>query len=140
MKKYLVLLFASFMLMACDNQSNSTSAGQPLPETPVETTDMHNSMNSLDYVGVYTGVLPLDNELTEITVQLYDTNYVFAAKGNERKGSFSWNSDGNQITLYDNFGNEFVNFAVGENRLILLDYEHEPVLNSDEEEYTLLKQ
>lgn len=102
-------------------------ADGPVQRGIVAPADMHNSRNSLDWAGVYEGVLPcadcpgiqtrltLGNDGTfEKQSQYLDRDTV----PRTGRGRFSWRADGNTITLDAGGGGQI--YAVGEGRLILL--------------------
>jgi len=93
--------------------------------------DMHNSRNSLDWPGVYRGVLPCaDCEGIRMELQLkddltYDMTTQYLGENDQVfliTGSFEWNAAGSRIKLKDlkeSAGHRL--FQVGENRLFMLD-------------------
>jgi uncharacterized lipoprotein NlpE involved in copper resistance len=90
--------------------------------------DMHNSRNALDWAGVYEGVLPCADcpgIQTRLSLQ-QDGRFELSMRYLERqvepfvsRGSFSWNADGNTITL-DGAGAGAM-YRVGEGHLLQLD-------------------
>jgi heat shock protein HslJ len=88
---------------------------------------MHNSRNSLDWDGTYEGVLPCADcpgSKTRLTLN-YDGSYrlVTQAQGSQNaeksvSGVFTWQPNGNAITLDERGGGQ--QFSVGEGRLTLL--------------------
>lgn len=99
----------------------------------VETNDTivksDNSQNSLDYLGIYKGVLPCADcegiattlELKENATYSLKTSYQGkSTKVFEQKGTFKWNDNGNTIELSD-IDNGPNNYFVGENTLTQLD-------------------
>ncbi|MFN3554609.1 MAG: copper resistance protein NlpE N-terminal domain-containing protein [Bacteroidales bacterium] len=119
---FLFILLISALFSSCRNTSQTA---QNIPP------DYHTSRNSLDWQGVYTGVLPcadcegihtmirlLGNETFRMeTTYLGKSTEVF-----EVEGRFRWNDDNNSITLEPaNTRSMPVIFAVGENRLIQRD-------------------
>ncbi len=122
--KYLFFFFIigiiTFGLTACNSTKKQEKSSVPKAD---------NSMNSLDWNGTYQGILPCA-DCPGIKTQLVltsDLTYVLKMKYMERsvaiietQGKFSWNSDGNKITLD---GNGHQMYLVGENRLFSLDGE-----------------
>lgn len=110
----------------------TASCNNPAPNTreaaPVGPVTGDNSATSLDWFGVYRGVLPcadcqgIDMEITLNKDLTYTrtTNHLGKGKGMEEKGSFAWDSTGNQITLGGSSG-AFIRYRVGENNLLALD-------------------
>ena len=89
---------------------------------------MHNSRNALDWAGVYEGMLPCADcpgIQTRLSLQ-QDGRFELSMRYLERQvapyvstGSFSWNADGNTITLEGAGGAAM--YRVGEGRLLQLD-------------------
>jgi copper homeostasis protein (lipoprotein) len=89
-----------------------------------------NAKNSLDWPGNYRGMIPCaDCEGIETTVSLnknqdFQIRSIYlgkAIKPRMDKGKFTWNSDGNSITLTDSGGHVYAKYKVQENALIQLD-------------------
>jgi uncharacterized lipoprotein NlpE involved in copper resistance/heat shock protein HslJ len=130
MKAVLILFTLSSFLSATAQQKESGT-------TPVTMTtnviDSHTSQNSLDWPGVYEGVLPCA-DCTGIRTRLtlnhngtYErvTQYLGRQATPETvSGLFIWHANGNAITL-DERGNG-QQFLVGEGRLLLLSRTGEP--------------
>ena len=89
----------------------------------------HTAQNSLDYIGIYKGVLPCaDCEGIATTIELKE-NFTYSLKTNyqgkgtkvfEEKGLYSWNKEGNTIVL-NNEKSAPNHYFVGENTLTQLD-------------------
>jgi heat shock protein HslJ len=96
----------------------------------------HNAKNSLDWAGIYKGIIPCaDCEGIETTVFL-NKNQHFKVKSvylgrkvNPRMddGKFGWSPDGNSIFLKDSAGREYAKYKVKEDALIQLDMNGEPI-------------
>src|SRR5215472_17451945 len=96
--------------------------------TPPQPADMHNSRNSLDWAGTYEGVLPCADCPTGTKTRLTlnpDDSYRLVTQAevsqNAEKsvsGVFTWQPNGNAITLDERGGRQ--QFSVGEGRLTLL--------------------
>lgn len=104
----------------------------------------HNSQNSLDWIGTYQGTLPCaDCPGIRYVLTLKDNNsYQLKTQYLERgdsvfteSGTFTWDKNGNQITLADR-GEKF---QVGENRLFHLDMEGNRITGNLAEHYILTK-
>ena len=101
MRTNLLIVLLAATLGAC----SATAPTWPAASAPV---DMHNSRNSLDWPGVYEGVLPCADcpgIQTRLTLQ-QDGRFALSMRYLERQvapfessGSFSWKADGNTITL-----------------------------------------
>ncbi|PXV63349.1 putative lipoprotein NlpE involved in copper resistance [Dysgonomonas alginatilytica] len=148
MKKGIVLLF-SVVLFSCNNKpqqaGQADSAVLQGSDTVPVVVDEHNAMNSLDYKGVYKGVLPTaSGSGMDVMIELADSTYnkkiLYVGKGDKAfytKGSYSWNKEGNTITLE---GEEKPNqYFVGENTLTQLDIDGNKIKGEIEEDYILRK-
>lgn len=117
------------------------AACQPLPVA-----DQHTSENSLDWAGVYRGVVPCaDCPGIETTLRLAaDHTYELSMKYLGRStapvsssGSFEWRQDGRAIMLKTDTGPRF--YRVEENRLRQLDTRGEPIKSALADKYVLHK-
>jgi copper homeostasis protein (lipoprotein) len=112
-----IVVIASIALIAC----------KPSSRTANGVADMHNSMNSLDWEGVYLGMLPCDGcaEMKSMLRLTTDMQFVLEADAGQheiirRKGAFQWNENGNSITLeMDNDSRLPKVYTVGEKRITL---------------------
>ncbi|WP_417444838.1 copper resistance protein NlpE N-terminal domain-containing protein [Joostella sp.] len=136
----MVLLATGCNEKAKKEEDKTTSATE---ETMV---DSHNSENSLDWNGTYSGVLPCaDCEGIETTIQLNDDktySIVSSYMGKEGEphtstGSFAWNEKGNQITL-DKDANQ--QYFVGENTITKLDNSGNKIEGDLADKYVLNKE
>lgn len=109
--------------------------------------DGHNSRTSLDWDGVYQGMLPCaDCEGIETIVTLTkDGRYVHKSRYEgksdewfEHKGKISWSPDGGSIRLGK--GENAVRYQVGENLLLMLDREGKRISGELAIHYRLAKQ
>lgn len=122
------LLF--FGLLSCNHPSTNqfvSTEFSSAKDTVIP--DSHTSSNSLDYTGKYTGILPCadcEGIATEIQINkdnTYSKRIRYIGKGDqifEEKGSYSWKSAGNTISLIGSPGNPSL-YYVGENTLTQLD-------------------
>lgn len=131
----LALLFA-----ACGGQQAPTP--EPAAENP---TPAHNSRNSLDWAGTYSGTVPCaDCEGIATTIMLEHSNAYtlkvrYLGKSDEvytREGVFGWETDGNRIRMQGVDGAP-LRFLVGENQLFQLDEKGERITGGLEERYIL---
>ncbi|ULQ50864.1 copper resistance protein NlpE N-terminal domain-containing protein [Flavihumibacter fluvii] len=120
------------------------AACKPAAKTTVPTGD--NSMTSLDWNGIYYGVLPCaDCEGIETLIQLNnDKTYTIKTKYQGKSGdiitstgSFTWNKEGSKITLDKQQPGIYL---VGENKLVHLDKDGKTISGSLAEKYILQKQ
>lgn len=130
MKRYGIIgcLLAAFVFTACQNQSSG------------KTEDGHNAQNALDYEGTYKGLLGEAKDT--LTIQLKENSFVIMVKdsaGNIQRtlGKYSWNKEGNTVTLEG--AGENNRFFVGENTLLLLDQEGKRPLPGEQEKRMLHK-
>jgi uncharacterized lipoprotein NlpE involved in copper resistance len=108
---------------------------------------MYNAQNALDYDGTYIGTLPTASGIgMKVTLTLTrngtyhkSVQYVENAdKTFESEGKFTWNKEGNTITLE---GEEKPNsYFVGENQLFHLDENGNRITGDLADEYRLRKQ
>jgi heat shock protein HslJ len=114
------LLLVVTLLGACSSEKS-----QPPPDGGV--VDMHNSRNSLDWSGVYEGIVACQDcpgtqmRLTlgqDGSFELSRRALVRGAAPSSAKGQFTWQPDGNTIVLDANGGTQ--GFVVGEGRVIVL--------------------
>lgn len=147
MKKGVVLLFA-VVLFSCNNKPQQGQAESPTlqgADTITVVDDEHNAMNSLDYKGVYKGVLPTaSGSGMDVMIELLDSTYnkkiLYVGRGDKAiytKGTYTWNKEGNTITLEaEDKPNQYF---VGENTLTQLDIDGNKVKGEIEEDYILRK-
>lgn len=141
MKKY-TLLFLLVFIASCQKQTENAAKTNDSPDRS------HNAKNSLDYIGVYKGILPcadcqgLDTEIAINENGTFCIKTKYEGKGDktfELKGNFTWNKTGNMIILNDvkNAPNKYL---VGENTLTQLDMSGRKVTGNLAAEYILSKQ
>lgn len=145
MKNYLfILILIVFSIMSCSTGKNAGST-QNKPEVPVG----DNSMNSLDWAGVYKGTLPCadcEGIITEIVLNQNST-FIIGRKylgksdvGVGNSGTFTWNKAGNTITLNEAGDDAKHNqYLVGENQLIKLDADGKKIESALADMYVLKK-
>lgn len=118
------------------------------PKSSVNTLpDSHNSQNSLDWDGVYTGTIPCaDCEGIRTMINLSkDLTYVLETKYQGRseeifksKGTFRWDKSGSMIIISGEIGKQ--TYRVGENQLFVLDTEGKQISGNLEKNYILQKE
>jgi len=140
--KIYTLLFLLVFIVSCQKQTENTA------KTNDSNPDSHNAKNSLDYIGIYKGILPCadcEGLNTEIAINenaTFSVKTKYEGKGDkifELKGNFTWNKTGNVIILSDvkNAPNKYL---VGENTLTQLDMSGKKITGSLADEYILSKQ
>jgi uncharacterized lipoprotein NlpE involved in copper resistance len=105
----------------------------------------HNSRNSVNWEGVYTGTIPAaDAEGINVTITLntdetYEIRYEYIGKTGEfiDKGTFKWDQTGSIVTL--NSTNMPPYYKVGENILIQLDMQGQLITGKLADQYVLRK-
>jgi uncharacterized lipoprotein NlpE involved in copper resistance len=144
MRKFIfVVSIASLVLSlgACGSKNDSKNQ-----EATVVTDAAHNSQNSLNWDGVYTGTIPCadcEGIQVQITLNLdetYQMTYHYIAKDEatyDYTGTFKWNDDGSIITLDNSEVPRF--YKVGENKLTQLDMEGNEITGGLADNYILTK-
>ncbi|MDR2683893.1 MAG: copper resistance protein NlpE [Prevotellaceae bacterium] len=145
MRKNLLAAIAAVVL------SGFTSCGQrgkSTEEQPLNCIDtVHNSCNSIDWQGIYTGITPCaDCEGIKTILTLSGNTYVlemaYLGKSKElahrETGIFSWDECGSVITLSDSTCKISLQYRVGENQLTQLDCKGK-VIDGDYAEMYILK-
>jgi uncharacterized lipoprotein NlpE involved in copper resistance/heat shock protein HslJ len=124
MKAALIVFVLASILPAYAQQKDSATPSMPMMTMAA---DIHTSKNSLDWAGVYEGVLPCadcpgirtrlilnrDGTYTRTTQYLERQN-----AANTVRGLFTWHANGNAITLDEHGDGQ--QYSVGEGRLLLL--------------------
>jgi uncharacterized lipoprotein NlpE involved in copper resistance len=127
MRTALIAFILAASLAGC--MPRKATSDMPVPKPP----DMHTSKVSLDWAGVYEGVLPcadcpgIKTRLTLARDGTYELSSLYLDRQVEPRivrGRFSWDAGGNAITLDAN-GDE-QRFAVGEGRLSQLNRDGSP--------------
>lgn len=123
MKHLSSMLVLTAMLSACAHEKEMT----PVKFAVASPVDSHTSRNSLDWAGVYEGMLPCSDcpgIKTRLTLGS-DGTFERQTQHLDREtvprtelGQFTWQASGNVISLDANGGGQ--QYAVGEGRLILL--------------------
>ncbi|GHU29518.1 hypothetical protein FACS1894172_00820 [Spirochaetia bacterium] len=118
MKRMILVFVAAFSLLglgACGSTSKAIDAA-------------HNSRNSVNWAGIYRGVIPaadgpgINVEITLNDGGTYKISYQYIGRGKEvftESGTFKWNDAGSAITL--DVKDMPSHYQVGENILIQLD-------------------
>ena len=124
----------------CKSQPKTTKSS-------ISTDTVHTSKNSLDWDGIYRGVLPCaDCPGIQKTIYLnkngsYTLKVKYLGKQDSAKeysGKFNWNEQGNTITLNEN--NQATSYFVGENRLTQLDMSGNKITGDLAGKYILSKE
>jgi len=141
---FALTVILAFSFAGCGNSNKKTRTD----DTPPAVADAaHNSRNSLDYEGTYTGTMPCaDCSGIEVELTLKGDNYTLKTTylGKEDKGQnvftqngqYTWNTAGSIITL-DNDKDQ--QYQVGENKLISLDQQGKRITGELADMYILMK-
>ena len=133
-KHYFISAILFFILVSCQKQNDkeTTLTNDSIIKSDgdtIDTIDKHTSQNSLDYLGVYKGVLPCaDCEGIQTTITLnenltYSIKTQYLGKGAkvfEQNGMYKWHDKVNILVLGDS-ENVPRYYFVGENMLTQLD-------------------
>ncbi|MDR0825592.1 MAG: copper resistance protein NlpE [Prevotella sp.] len=145
MKKLLTAIAAVFLIYSCG--SNSQKNQEPTSSEPEQVIDNHNAKSSLDYKGTYSGKIPTaSGEGMTVTIELGDsafvkkTEYIGKKDTFETKGKYTWNDQGNTITLEGDAKDSPNQYLVGENSLTQLDMSGNKIAGDMADLYILKKQ
>ena len=151
MKKIIFIVWVSFFsLVGCQKQTNEDEKETNVAVTKKDSnkSDSHTSQNSLDYIGVYKGILPCADcrgiittiELKENATYSLKTSYQGkSTKVFEENGRFTWNDIGNTI-LFNDIKNAPNQYFVGEHTLTQLDMSGKKVTGDLAADYILRKE
>ena len=141
--KKILFVFTTAALVFGLNACRAPNDIQNQPEN--EFVGIHTSKNSLDWAGVYTGVIPsASGSGINVTITLrydltYDAQYRYIDRSDDGDftitGTFSWNEAGSAITL--DTTNIPPHYQVGEGKLIQLDMEGNPITGELSDSYVL---
>lgn len=146
--KNISLFLFTLLIMSCTQKIKEERTEEIVADsTEVVVNDEHNAKNSLDYIGMYQGVVPCsDCEGIETTLWIDEKNYVlftnYLGKKNktesEFRGAYVWNDEGNTIIL-EGIENAPNRYFVGENYLKQLDMDGNKIEGDLAEKYVLQK-
>jgi heat shock protein HslJ len=154
MKTNFFLISLAVLVIGCkngqDKKTSNTIKDSTAPTTENSDTvpdPAHNSRNSLDYHGTYSGIIPCadcEGILTEIQLfkdGSFSKTVQYLGKedeGRTEKGNYTWNTEGSGISIPSS-GNETQLYKVGENVLFHLDKEGNRIEGDLVENYKLTK-
>ena len=151
-KLLLIIAVAISTTYACTNKSkNSDNSSTDTTEVSQEFKDEHTAKNSLDWSGIYSGVLPCadcEGIETELIINEDGTYSLATSYMGEKnpatetiKGNFVWREDGNSVKLEGiEEGTRSPYFKVEENKVRYLDMEGNKIEGELESFYTLTKE
>lgn len=147
MNQIILSLGLGFLMMSCGFAVSPDDKPEEQRDLHKDFADHHTAKISLDYYGIYEGVLPCaDCDGIKTVIHLrpenrYHKMSTYLGKGDnaifEAEGNFSWEESGNVILL-DVDGQEG-RYFVGENFILLMGQLDEPVYSSLDEFYKLHK-
>lgn len=149
--KSIIILFALVCLISCKDKektAESNSLESSAEEISTKPDNAHNSRNSLDWYGVYEGVLPCEDcEGIETSIRLkknldyvLSQHYLGRTEAEENNlnetGKFEWNKQGNTISLGER---QKLYFQVSENYLLQVFKDESKVMGDSAIKYRLTK-
>jgi uncharacterized lipoprotein NlpE involved in copper resistance len=151
MKTLSVLMIVPVMLLASCRPAVDNSMPAETVTTEETTIDSHNSRNSLDWAGTYSGTLPCADCEGIATVLRLDSNGQFVITTTyvgksttpfTEQGGFVWIEDGSTIRLnFEGNGADRANlYRVGEGNLTQLDMDGKVITGALAEMYVLTKE
>ena len=145
MKKNIFGVVATLLLLNFISCGTTSRGSGDSPETT-----SHSSRDSLDWAGIYTGVIPsaggmgINVKFTLNTDETYTVEYQYIGKSDEifpRTGTFTWNPEGDTIILDSINTDDFPSYyKLGENILIQLDLEGNIITGELADHYILKKE
>lgn len=151
--KHLFLITGIFSLItmgACKSNANKQLESKDTSESSITDSGLvdttHTSKNSLDWNGTYSGVIPCADCPGIETTIILNSDETFSYKGIylerdtkvEDTGKFMWHDHGSIVHLMGKDVN--MKFKVGENQLISLDQEGNPIEGPLKDNYILKKE
>lgn len=111
MKKITFVILTALFIVSCGGKQKQTTANEE--ELVVQSSevlefsgnDEHNARNSLDYVGTYKGILPVNEKSMKLTIILSDSTYTLQGEIEGEKiklandGKYTWDEVGSTISL-----------------------------------------
>ena len=151
MKKIIFIVWISFFsLISCQKQTKEEERETNVAVAKKDSakSDSHTSQNSLDYIGVYKGILPCADcrgiittiELKENATYSLKTSYQGKSiKVFEENGRFIWNDKGTTI-VFNDIKNAPNQYFVGEHTLTQLDMSGKKITGELAADYILRKE
>ncbi|GMO53822.1 MAG: copper resistance protein NlpE [Spirochaetaceae bacterium] len=147
MKKLVcICLVLSGILLAC-RKEGAKSDGASVGENSESAVDIHNTRNSVNWEGTYTGTIPAaSGPGINVTLVLnkdesYKLRYIYIDHESEgpleAEGKFSWDSSGGKIILDSDMVPKY--YRIGENIAIQLDIEGNEITGDLASSYVLNK-
>ena len=149
MKKLTLAIVIVLTMISCNKKlTENDNKLDTLKNVDKEVVDNHAPNNSLDYEGVYKGIIPCAdcNGIETILELKSDAKYTLFKKyietndkGTTQTGTFTWNDKGTTITL-SGIENEPNQYFVGENQIFILDMEGKKIEGKMANLYILKKE
>lgn len=148
MKKLLILSVFVTVFLSCKDNKTTENEDVEIKTEVEQVPDMHTSEISLDWQGVYKGILPCadcEGIATEITLRennTYTIKSLYLGKEEtffEEIGDLKWTEDGSTVVLTNSNDGNATLFKVGENHLRQLDLEGRAIRGELAEKYLLQK-
>ncbi|MGS2738838.1 copper resistance protein NlpE [Sinomicrobium sp. M5D2P17] len=144
-----VVMGVMTLLISCKDKEKPATKSvetEQITTEESETPDMHNAANSLDFEGVYEGIIPCaDCEGIKLTVAINEdgtfkeeNEYLGVAKENTFSNEGTWNIEESTITFTPETGEPHMYF-VGEGFIKMLDQEGNEIESDFAEMYILKK-
>ncbi len=145
-KTHFLVLLVMFALLGCKESPQKTDQ-EKVDSASTEVVDSHTSEISLDWNGVYRGLLPCSDcpgILTTVTLnddKTYRVYDLFLESGEygsyDDEGTFSFSEDGENVILSSDNGTTI--YAVGENKLIMQNSNGREISSELAESYKLTR-
>ncbi|PRX42929.1 copper resistance protein NlpE [Salegentibacter salegens] len=149
--KIIIILFSILFLISCKNEEKTAkpiSFGSSSENKKAPSKDLYSAQDSLDWAGVYEGVLPCENcDGIETSIRLkknldyvLSQHYLGRAEAEENNlnetGKLEWNKQGNTIGLGER---QKLYFKVSENYLLQIFKDESKVMGDSAMKYRLTK-
>lgn len=145
--KNLLSLLLILLILSCKSRQDSVNTMEGMQEETGVIDPTHNSQNSLDWNGTYSGILPCGDCMgiqTTITLKednSFEKTTVYLGKSEEKvteKGTFSWQDDGQAIAVSSTEGAMTI-YKVEETQLRMLNQKGEEIEGDLANNYVLQK-
>ena len=147
MKLFIQITIILLFFFSCKSRQSSVNTMESMQEETGVINPIHNSQNSLDWVGSYSGILPCTDCMGIQTMivlfddKTFESSSIYLGKSNKlltENGTFTWQEEGKSIAICDNDG-EMTVYKVEENQLRMLDSENREVIGDLAKNYILQK-
>lgn len=141
MKIFVLVVVAAIAMSSCSGNKQADNA-QASGTEAVEVPDMHNAQNSLDYYGIYEGILPaadcpgIQNTLTLNKDNTFTLHGEYLERNTSYDDKGTYTLDGNILTLKTDKG-ETSYYKVGEGQVRMLGADKQEVTGPLAEHYIL---